>query len=89
MKRGAEERTANASVSFLHCSFERRPVRSRWASIRAREQSIRRKTCSRDISSEKIPTRFFPRSAAFCATFKQKVVFPMAGRAATTIKSDL
>ena len=49
---------------------------------------MRNASCSRDISMLKIPTRaFFGPNAAFSAMFSAKVVLPIEGRPAMTMRS--
>jgi hypothetical protein len=55
---------------------------------RASEQIIRIASSWRLISREKIATGSFCRVAAFTATLRTSEVFPIPGRAATTIMLD-
>ena len=64
------------------------PLRSRCASMRASDVSMR---CTRDsllISSEKNATGTLCSMAAYCAMFSVNAVFPIDGRAATMMRSD-
>ena len=55
--------------------------------MRASAHSRRSTSCSFDISSEKRPTVSPTRSATCCAMLRQNEVLPIAGRAATMIRS--
>jgi hypothetical protein len=88
MNIGDSESSANALMMRCHSSLPMRPVRRRWASTRASEQSRREKSCWCDISSENTPIVRPRRSAACAAMLSAKVVFPIEGRAASTTRSE-
>ena len=52
----------------------------------ASEQSMRVTSCNPDISSEKMPTACFSRSATFRAIVRASAVLPILGRAARTFR---
>ena len=82
--RRGRRRPSRAAPSPSRCSL---PVRRRWASTRASAHSMRSASCSFDISSENRPTVSPVRSATCWAMLRQKEVLPIAGRAATMIRS--
>ena len=88
MKMGDSDRIPAPVVSFGQSESERYPVRSLWESTLATEHSIRCTSCSFDISRLKMATGMCSWTAACCAMFRQKLVLPMEGRPATTIRSD-
>src|SRR3990172_7208452 len=87
MKIGASDSLPAARVSLGQSDSDKYPVRSRWASTRASEQSILRTSCSLDISRLKTATAFSLSIAAWAATFRQNAVFPMEGLPATMMRS--
>ncbi len=62
-------------------------MRSRCESTRASEHNMRRTSCSLAISSEKMPTVSPVLMDAYCAMLRHSDVFPIAGRAATMMRS--
>ena len=81
--------TPAAAAIFSQSVSRREPVTSRVFSTQASELRSRVASCSRDISSENMATVFFSDFATFSATFNAKEVFPIPGRAASRIRSDL
>ena len=77
-----------ASVSFGQSRSPRNPVRRRWLSIAASDVSMRRNNCSFDISRLKKPTVIAFFVPTYCAMFSTRLVLPIAGLAATMIRSD-
>jgi hypothetical protein len=76
-----------ARASWVKSESRSVPCRTRWLSTRAVAVSMRWTSASLDISSEKMATPC-PSLAACAAMLRQKAVFPMEGRAATTTSSD-
>ena len=66
----------------------RNPPRSRCASMRASAVSMRRNSCSFDISRLNTPTVMSVLVPTCCAMFSTRLVFPIDGRAAMMIRSD-
>ncbi len=66
----------------------RNPPRSRCASIRASAVSMRRNSCSFDISRLNMPTVMSVLVPTCCAMFSTRLVLPIDGRAATMMRSD-
>ena len=66
----------------------RNPPRSRCASMRASPVSMRRNSCSFDISRLKTPTVMSVLVPTCCAMFSTRLVFPIDGRAAMMTRSD-
>ncbi len=85
---GDSDRIPAPVVSFGQSESERYPVRSLWESTLATEQSMRWTSCSLDISRLKMATGMCSWTAACWAMFRQKLVLPMEGRPATTMRSD-
>ncbi len=65
----------------------RKPPRSRCASIRASPVSMRRNSCSFDISRLKMPTVMSVLVPTCCAMFSTRLVLPIDGRAAMITRS--
>ncbi len=78
-------------AAWVKCTQSSRvswPVRRRWESSRASELSIRRTSCALDISMLKMPTVRLWWMAACWAIPMAKLVFPILGRPAITMRSD-
>ena len=88
MKMGASDSIPVARVSFGQSESWRRPVLIRWESIRPMEQSMRRASCSMDISRLKTATGIFSIRAACWTMFMARAVLPMEGRPARMIRSE-
>ena len=82
-------RAAEAMQSLPHSSSLSLPVTSFCISMKLSLASRRRASCSRLISRLKTATVFLYFFATFTAMFKAKADLPMAGRAATSRRSDL
>ena len=88
MKIFARERLSMALAIFGKSSSPRKPLRNLNESILVTLDSKRSTSCSLLISSEKTPTDFPSRTAAYSAMFSASDVLPTEGRAASTMKSD-
>ena len=82
-------RAAEAIQSFAHSSSLSFPVASFCSSTKASLANKRMASCSRDISRLKMATVFLYFFATLTPMFRAKADLPMAGRAATSRRSDL
>ena len=85
---GAELRMPAARARRGKSSSRSMPLRSRCASMRASDVSMRCTSDSLLISSEKNATGTLFSIAACCAMLSMNAVFPIDGRAATMTRSD-
>ena len=85
----ASESSPEAAASLLHSSSSIFPVLTLLLSTIASLHKILLVICSLDISKLNIATGTFARTAAFVAIFNANADFPIAGLAATKIKSEL
>ena len=86
---GASESGPSAVASFTQSSSSIFPVLILLLSTIASLQSILFTSCDLDISRLNITTGFFAFTAAYVAIFNANADFPIAGLAATKIKSEL
>ena len=77
------------SRTSLSSSSDRSPISSFLLSTRESMEMRRLPSASLGISSEKMTTRLSSFMATFWAMFSAKAVFPMDGRAAMMMRSDL
>ena len=83
---GASSSSLAARRTFGQSRWETLPLRSRSPAIRARQAMKRWASSTSDISSEKKATGSPCLTATFSAMFATQALFPIAGRAAITIR---